>query len=378
MHRTNPNIAIVTDPFPSNAGSERALFSALELFPNAPVYTLVHHPATSISAPLVGHKVIPSWINRLPWAQTQYRNYLPLLPLAIEQFDLRGYDLVLSFHYAVAHGAICRPDQLHICYTYTPLRYAWQNAHEYFNGRDPVSWLARIILRRFRIWDVAASARVDHFAAVSHWTADCIRRAYGRTAEVIYPPVDVDRFKPALSAREDYYVALSRLVEHKKLTVVVEAFSKMGLPLIVIGQGPLYAELKRHAAPNVKLIGYQSDEAVVDYLSRARALVHAAEEDFGIALVEAQAAGCPVIALGRGGARETVVDGKTGILFSDQTSASLIEAVEKFERERAAFSQAALIANARRFDKKRFQQEFKAMVAREWDRFSARQGGAQF
>lgn len=367
----SPKIAVVIDALSSFGGAEHVLDAVLEIYPKASIYTLVYNPAAFLGTCIAEHEVYTSWIQRVPGGRMHYRSYLPFLPLTVEQFDLRGYDVVLSFSYAVAHGVLCRPDQLHISYTFTPLRYAWQNAHEYFQ-HGPFSGLAQLILHYFRMWDQNAAARVDHFAAISQWTAASVRRAYRRQAEVIYPPVEIDRFRP-LYPREDYFVAFSRLVGHKKLELSVEAFSRLGLPLVMMGEGPERKELEAHAAPNIKFAGWQSDEKVAELLGRARALVHAAEEDFGLVMVEAQAAGCPVIAFGRGAAPEIVLDGQTGFLFSEPTVESLMDAVRRFEREGSLIREDNLLRNAHRFERRHFQEQFVRMVEREWKDFSYRQ-----
>ena len=361
-------IAVVFDALSVYSGAERVLEAVLELYPQAPIYTLVHNPGAFAGTSIADHKVHTSWIQNTPGSTLYYRNYLPLMPLTVEQFDLSGYDLVLSFSYAVAHGVLCRPDQLHISYTFAPLRYAWQNAHEYFQ-KGPLSPISKIILHYIRFWDQTATSQIDHLIAISDWTAACIWRAYRREAEVIYPPVEIDRFKP-LSPRSDYYVAFSRLVRHKRLEIIVQAFSKLGLPLIVIGEGPERKSLEALAAPNIKLLGRQSDQAVAELVGRARALVHAAEEDFGLVMAEAQAAGCPVIAYGSGSSREIIVEGQTGLLFPEQTVESVMDAVQLFEQEAKSFSQTKAIKNARRFSKGRFQNQFDQMVERHWASFT--------
>lgn len=362
-----PNIAMVIDAMPSYAGAEHVLAAALEVYPDAPVYTLVHQPSAFASTPLAGHKVYTSWIQRVPGGRAHYRKYLPLLPFTIEQFDLGAYDLILSFSYAVAHGVLCRPDQLHLSYTFAPLRYAWQNSREYFQ-RGPLSPFAQLALHAFRIWDQEAASRVDHFAAISSWTASCIRRAYRREAEVIYPPVEVDRFRP-LSPRGDYFVAFSRLVGHKRLELIIDAFSRLGLPLVVLGSGPERRRLQARASANIEFLGWRDDNAVAGILGRARALVHAAEEDFGLVMVEAQAAGCPVIAFAGGAAPEIIVEGRTGLLFFESTVDSLIEAVQCFTRQEKTFEQSEILENARRFCKDRFQEQLAQMIDREWGDF---------
>ena len=359
-----PKVALVIDALASFTGAERVLATVLGIYPDAPIYTLAYDAPAFQGRPIASREVHTSWVQRLPWGSTRYRNYLPLLPLAVESLDLRGYDIVLSFSYAVAHGVLCRPDQMHISYTFAPLRYAWQSAHEYFQG-GLVGAVSSLIMHYMRLWDSGAAARVDHLAAISSWTAACVRRAYGREAQVIYPPVDTSRFHAA-SERESYYVAFSRLVRHKKLELVVEAFSKLGLPLVVIGEGPERRRLEAMAGGNVRLLGWQSDEAAADIIGRARALVHAAEEDFGLVMAEAQAAGCPLIGYAGGAAREIMVEGETGLLFQEQSAASIADAVSRFENDSARFRPEFAVRNAQRFSKERFCAEFSQMVTSRW------------
>ncbi len=366
----DPKLAFVIDALPVMGGAERLLAAALEVFPDAPVYTLIFDRPAFDGTIFARKEIHTSFVHRIPAGRRWYRNLLPLLPLAVEQFDLRGFDIVVSFHYAVAQGVVLRPDQLHISYVHTPMRYAWQEYQSFIKeaGGGPKGWVARLILHYFRLWDVAAARRVDHFAAVSQWAARCVWRAYWREAEVIYPPVEIDRFRP-LEPRQDYYIVVSRLVRHKRLDVVVDAFSRLGYPLRVVGDGSERARLSKMAASNIEFLGWQPDERVAELLGRARAFIHANEEDFGIALVEAQAAGCPVIAYATGGACETVIEGETGLFFAEQSADSLAEAVSRFERENLRFDVATLHRNAARFGKIRFQQEFAAMIEWEWRKF---------
>jgi len=364
-------IALVQDALPYMSGAEKVLAAILELYPQAPVYTLVYNRQAFQGSIFAGHPVIPSWINRLPGAARNYKLYSPLLPLAVEQFDLRGYDLIISHSYAFAHGVLPRPDQLHISFRSTTLRYAWQSFHEFTHrgGRLRGALLAPL-LHYLRLWDLAAAQRVDHFLACSGWIADCIWRAYRRTSTVIYPPVEIERFQP-LSPRQDYYVTLCRLVAHKRVDLIVEAFSRLDKPLVVIGDGPARRRLQRQAEANVRFLGWQPDETVSEVLGRAKAFVYAGEEDFGIAVAEAQAAGCPVIAYSGGGAAEIVVPGSTGLLYPQQTVEALIESVGCFEKSQADFDPGAIRTNAERFSRPRFQQEFAAHVDNLWQAFEA-------
>ncbi len=369
--RREPRVGIVIDALSAYRGAERVLAAVLELFPEAPVHTLVYEPDQFAGTCIAGHTVHTSFIQSLPGGRRHYRTLLPLLPLAIEGLNVGECDIVLSFSYAVAHGVRCRADQLHISYTFAPLRYAWQDAGEYFQG-GPVAPLAQLVMRRFRPWDREAAGRVNHFAAISEWTAECVRRAYRREAEVIYPPVEVERFGP-MHPRGDYFLAFARLVRHKRLELTVEAFSKLGLPLVVIGEGPERSKLEAKAGPNVRFVGARSREEAAALLGRARALVHAAEEDFGLVLAEAQAAGRPVVAFRGGAAPEIVVDGKTGVLFPERSVDSLIGAVQCFLKQEGSFNEDECVANVQRFHKRRFQAAFSEMVQREWSGFALKQ-----
>jgi glycosyltransferase involved in cell wall biosynthesis len=335
--------------------------AALERFPSAPVYTLIYNRASFEGTPLAGRDIRVAWVDRLPAASSYYRNYLPILPFAIRQLDLRSYEVVVSFHYAVAHGIQPRPGQTHLSYVYTPLRYAWRESGPYLPRFAPARWAAAAILGGIRGWDRRVSRCVRSYAAVSSWAAGNVRRAFGRSANVIYPPVDVERFA-ALEERDGYFLTVSRLVAHKRVDLVVDAFSRLGLPLVVVGDGPQRAALQRSAAANVRFLGYRPDAEVADLMGRARAFVHAGEEDFGIALVEAQAAGCPVIAFAGGAVSETITDGVHGLLFAEQSADGLVEAVTRFEREGRCFDRAELRRNAARFRTERFQDEFSRWV----------------
>jgi glycosyltransferase involved in cell wall biosynthesis len=365
----SPRIALVQDALPFMGGAEKVLEAVLEIFPEAPTFTLVYNPDRFRGTIFENHAIYSSFTNQLPWANTHYRSYLPLFPLAIEQIDLREYDVILSFSYAVAHGVLTRPDQLHISFTYTPLRHAWNHYHQALQERGlnkgPISWAVRLFLHYLRLWDFSAAQRVDHFVAISEWVSRLISKAYGRSSRVIYPPVDIDNFQSILP-RKDYYLTVSRLAHHKKVDLIVKAFSQLGLPLIVVGEGAEYKHLARLARPNVRLLGWQSDRQIQELLGRAKAFVHAAEEDFGIAIVEAQAAGCPVIAYGSGGALETVISGKTGVLFPEQTVESLVCTVQRFEAIGQDFDISDLRWNASRFSKRRFQQDVINLIFNTW------------
>lgn len=354
----NSKIAFVVDALPGLGGAEKVLMAALELFPNAPIYTLIYNRDKFENTPIARRRVVTSFIEHLPLARDQYRKYLPLMPFAIEQFDLRSYETILSFSYAVANGVnVCEGQRL-LSYTFTPMRYAWSNIG--LDGKPRRSSLVLDwIFKRFRKWDIEAVNRVNKIAAVSNWIADWIHQAYQREPIVIYPPVEVGRFSPAAD-RENYFMTIARLVPHKRLDLLVEAFNRLKLPLIIVGDGPERSNLERRAAENVRFLGFQSDTAVEDLLKRARAYICPGKEDFGIAMVEAQAAGCPVIAFGKGGACEIVLENQTGLFFKENLPESLIAAVEKFNG--MEISSPECTANAMRFNKKSFIRELRTFV----------------
>jgi len=343
-------IAFVIDALPGIGGAEKVLMSALELFPDAPIYTLVYNRDRFRNTPIARRQVVTSFIERLPYAQDHYRKYLPLMPFAIEQFDMSNHEMILSFSYAVANGIKLCEGQRHLSYTFTPMRYAWSNLGLDGKQRRP-SLVLDWIFKRFRAWDLQAVGRVHKLAAVSCWVADWVRRVYQREPTVIYPSVEVGRFSPHAD-RENYFMTITRLVPHKRLDLLVEAFNCLKLPLIIVGEGPERTRLERRAAENIRFLGFQADNVVEDLLERARAYICPGKEDFGIAMVEAQAAGCPVIAFGEGGAREIVLENQTGIFFDEDTPESLIAAIKKFRA--VSISSRECKANAMRFNKNRF------------------------
>lgn len=365
-----PRIAIVVDALPAYRGAERVVGSVLEMYPEAEIHTLIYEPRNFAGTPFESRVVHPSLIQKVPGAKRGYRSLLPLLPLAIERLDLSGADIVLSFSYAVAHGARCGPDQLHISYTFAPMRYAWQEAGGHFQS-GPMALAARLIMHSFRKWDRAAAGRINQILAISAWTARCVEQAYGRQAQVIYPPIDTERFKPR-SNRGEQFVAFSRLVRHKRVDLIVQAFNQLGLPLLVVGDGPERKDLEARAAPNVKFTGSIGDDEAMRLVGEARALVHAAREDFGLVMAEAQSAGTPVIAYGGGAAPEIVVDGKTGALFGEQEVESVAAGVRCFLEDEGQYETAACRANAMRFDRRQFQRAFGETVERCWKEFRSR------
>jgi glycosyltransferase involved in cell wall biosynthesis len=366
-------VALVHEWLVTLAGSEKVVEATLELFADAPVYTLVCDPDQCRGTRFAQHTIHTSFINRLPFARTRYRAYLPLMPLAVEQFDLDRYDVIISSSHAVAKGVITRADQLHISFVHSPPRYAWDLRHSYLkdskSSRGLKGLLTQAMLHYFRLWDFVSAQRVDCFVASSHFIARRIWKTYRREATVIYPPVSVERFRPSRQ-RENYYCAVSRFVPYKKMDLIVAAFSRMQLPLVVIGDGPEWHKVKRMAAPNVSMLGWQPHEVMREHLERCKAFVFAGEEDFGIVLVEAQAAGAPVIAYGVGGARETVLEGETGLFFQDQSVEALIAAVHEFETGNYQFDAIRIGQHAERFNKRRFQTEFGELVHQQWAKFA--------
>ena len=345
----------------------------LAVYPQADLFSLVDFLDPSQRSFIQNKCVETSFIQKLPWARSKFRQYLPLMPLAIEQFDLSAYDLVISSSHAVTKGVITGPNQLHLCMCYSPMRYAWDLQHQYLResgaGNGIKGWLVRWMLHQIRQWDYRTANGVDHFIAISDFIARRIWKVYRRRATVIYPPVDVNAFE-VTEQKQDFYLAASRLVPYKRLDLIVQAFAQMpDKQLVVIGDGPEMKRLRSLARPNIQLLGYQSDRILKDYLQTAKAFVFAAEEDFGILPVEAQAAGTPVIAYGRGGALETVVESQTGLFFKQQTVEHVIAAIKQFETQPADFDPWVIRRHAERFSVQRFQREFQSFVEDTWMRF---------
>ena len=364
----NVRVAIVHDWLVTYAGAERVLEQIVACFPDADLFSVVDF--LDDRSFLRGKPVTTSFIQKLPKARTKYRAYLPLMPIAIEQLDVSAYDVVISSSHAVAKGVLTGPDQVHISYVHSPIRYAWDLQHQYLQQskltNGPKSALARLILHYIRNWDIRTSNSVDTFVANSQFIARRIRKVYQRDAHVIFPPVDVDAFV-LHEQKEDFYLTASRMVPYKKIDLIVEAFARMPQRrLVVIGDGPDMQKIRAKAAPNVEIMGYQPFKVLQDKMQRAKAFVFAAEEDFGISVVEAQACGTPVIAYGKGGALETVRDlsssRPTGMFFEEQRAESIIAAVEEFDTQASRFVAADCRANAERFSAAHFRERFFAHV----------------
>lgn len=351
-------VALVTDWFTSFGGAERVLMELHRLFPEAPLYTSVYDPA-GLPEELRGWDVRPSFLQRVPLARGRYRAFLPLMPLAFEQFDLREFDLVISCSSACAKGVITRPDALHLCYCHTPCRYVWDLYHDYTAGMRGRALFAPVA-HWLRIWDRISSDRVDQFVANSREVAGRIRKHYRRDAEIVHPPVDVERIQPNGAPPEDFYLTVSRLVPYKRIDLAVQAATRLGRRLVVVGDGPERGRLETMAGPSVEFTGHLTDAEVASLLARCRAFLFPAWEDFGIAAVEAQAAGRPVVAFGRGGALDSVVDGRTGVLFEEQTVAGLVEGMLRFDRSH--IDPQVCRSNAERFGASHFRERMSATI----------------
>jgi glycosyltransferase involved in cell wall biosynthesis len=351
-------VALVHDFLVDVRGAERVFLALCDLFPDADLFTAVYDEEGT-EGRFAHRQVTTSFLQRAhPTART-FRALLPLYPAAMESLDLRGYDLVISSSSAWAHGVIPDDDAVHVCYCHNPFRYAWNARQETLQARGPFARAALgVVFQRWRQWDWIAAQRVDAYVANSQTTKRRVARYFGREATVLHPPVEVDRFTPATPG--DAYVVLSELMAHKRIEVAVRAFNELRLPLVVVGDGPDARRLHRLAGPTVSFTGRVSDAEAARLLARARALVVTATEEFGIAAVEAQAAGRPVIALHEGGVRETVVEGETGMFFERPEPADLAAAVRSFDV--LAVDPEACVANARRFDTAHFRRGLRAVV----------------
>ncbi len=368
-------IAIVHDWLVTYAGAERVLSALLKIWPDADLFSVIDFLSDEDRAHLGGKHAQTTFIQHLPKARTRYQQYLPLMPLAIEQLDLSGYELVISSSHAVAKGVLTGPDQLHISYVHSPIRYAWDLQHQYLNeaglSHGLKSKMARMILHYMRMWDQRTAAAVDEFIANSHFIGRRIDKAYRRPSTVIYPPVDTRGFD-LQTQKQEYYLTTSRMVPYKRVPMIVEAFRAMpDKHLIVIGDGPEMEKCQALGAANVSLLGYQPFGALREYLRNAKGFVFAAEEDFGISPVEAQACGTPVIAFGRGGTLETVHgldhEQPTGVFYHQQTAGAIIAGIHEFEANAHRITPQACRENAERFSTERFEREMHHFVESRWN-----------
>jgi len=357
-------VALLHDYLNQAGGAERVLLALTELFPEAPIYTLIHDPKKL--AGFEDKDIRTSFLQKLPLASSKIRWYLPLMPTAVEQINLNDYDVVISSTSALIKGVITHPETLHICYCHTPTRYLWSEAHSYakeIKEGKLVKHFLPFILNRLRTWDQLAAQRVNHFIANSNFVAKRIKNYYNRESTVIYPPVDTENFyiSPDLG---NYYLVISRLKPYKKVDLVIKAFNKLNLPLKIIGTGEEENKLKKMARSNIEFLGAISEEQKRDYLSKCIALIHPQEEDFGITVVEAMASGRPVIAYAAGGALETVIDNQTGKLFDEQSWEALIDTIIKFKS--SEYNPQTIKQSAEKFNIKHFYQSMKDFVEKKW------------
>lgn len=343
-------------------GGERVLESLCRLYPQADIFTHVVD-RSKLSQTLLQHNIFTTFIQKLPWSKKFYSKYLPLMPNALEQLDLSEYDLIISSESGPAKGVITRAGSLHICYCHTPMRYLWDFYHLYMANASPIVRLfMRFFCTRLRMWDVTSSNRVDHFIANSHTVARRINKHWRRKAVVVHPPVTVDDFPLNTNERDNYYLYLGQLVHYKRVDIAIEACNRLGLRLIIAGDGECRKALQDIAGPTVTFIGHQRHDQINSLYANCRALLFPGEEDFGIVPVEAMSTGAPVIALGCGGATETVIDGKTGVLFAEQTADCLCAALEHFEQHCLDFDPRVISQHASTFSEQRFQTEFLEQV----------------
>lgn len=370
-------VAVVHDWLYTLGGAEQVLREILRCYPDADVFTLFDVLSPEDRAKIGFKKARTSFLQKMPFIRKRHRTYLPLMPIAIEQFDLSGYDLVISSSYAVAKGVITGPNQLHVSYVHSPMRYAWDLQHAYLNESGYTvgikSAVARALLHRMRIWDVRTAHGPDAMLANSNFVAKRIKKVYGRDAKVIYPPVTMSQL-PADLPVGDHFLAASRLVPYKKIEAVIQAFADLpDQKLIVAGSGPDAERLKAVAGPNVTFVGFVSDEKLRELMATARAFVFAAEEDFGIIVVEAQSEGAPVLAFGRGGARETVSASpelRTGMFFDSNEPKAIAECVRAFVAQETSFSRADCRIQAEKFSAERFRSELTSFVNEQMGTFT--------
>lgn len=367
--------ALIHDWYAGYTGAEKCIESITNIWPDFDHYTLIdtlsEEERTKV---LKGKKTNTSFIENLPFGKKKYRVYLPFFPFAIEQFDLTEYDIIISSSSSIAKGVLTRSDQLHISYVHSPIRYAWDLYFQYLNesglNRGLKGFFAKYILHRIRIWDVSTANRPDFYIANSNYVAARIKKTYGKDSIVLYPPVDITNFKVS-DEKKDYYITFSRMVPYKKIDIIVEAFSSTNKKLLVIGDGPDLKKIKKLSSQNIKLLGYLPKLEMIELLQKAKAFIFAAEEDFGIAPVEAQACGIPVIAFGKGGILETIkgvfphedsVLDKTGVFFKKQNAQSILNAITFFEKHEKEFDKQQIRANAENFSKEIFEKKFEETV----------------
>ncbi len=378
-----PRIAIVHEWFVTYAGSEKVVEQLLHVYPDADVFALFDFMPAAERGFLQGKTVHTSFLQKFPFISPKnYRTFLPLMPLAVEQLDLSPYDIIISSCHAVSKGVVTSPDQLHIGYIHSPMRYAWDLQGTYLAGSGfgaLKEMLARAILHYMRIWDFLAAQRPDKLLGNSGFIVRRVNKIYKRDATPLYPPVDTDAYFPG-QTREDFYLAASRLVPYKRFDIILEAFRAMPeKQLTIIGDGPDAPLLMKDLPPNITWLGYQPNDTLRDYMQRCKAFIFAAKEDFGIMPIEAQACGAPVIAFGEGGCTETVIgldaDAPTGVFFPSQTADALREAIQVFESHQSYFNPLVSRKNSERFSNQRFQREIQEFVDNAWGEFQRQKKG---
>lgn len=367
-------VAIVQEWLVTVGGSDKVVKAIQDVFPDADIYTLVAKKEVCDELGIPWEKVHTSFIQKMPLGTKKHRAYLPLFPFAIEQFDLRGYDVVISSSHCVAKGVLTKADQLHICYCHSPIRYCWDMYNEYLEeshlDKGFKSWLVRLMLHPIRQFDAIAGSRVDYYISNSDYVGQRIRKTYRRKATTIHPNIDISNFE-LCNDKQEYYLASSRLVAYKKIDTIIEAFNQMpDKKLVVIGGGPNLEAYRKLAKDNVTVMGYQPFDVLKEKMQHAKAFVFAADEDFGMIPIEAQSCGTPVIAYGHGGSLETVNGGKTGLFFNEQTPEAIVEAVNKFESIGSQpFAPADCRQWAEGFSEERFKREIKEFVEEKYEEF---------
>lgn len=367
-------VAIVQEWLVTVGGSDKVVKAIMDVFPDADIYTLVAKKEVCDELGIPWEKVHTSFIQKMPLGTKKHRAYLPLFPFAIEQFDLRGYDVVISSSHCVAKGVLTKADQLHICYCHSPIRYCWDMYNEYLEeshlDKGFKSWLVRLMLHPIRQFDAIAGSRVDYYISNSDYVGQRIRKTYRRKTTTIHPNIDISNFE-LCNDKQEYYLASSRLVAYKKIDTIIEAFNQMpDKKLVVIGGGPNLEAYRKLAKDNVTVMGYQPFDVLKDKMQHAKAFVFAADEDFGMIPIEAQSCGTPVIAYGHGGSLETVNGGKTGLFFNEQTPEAIVEAVNKFEAMGSQpFAPAVCRQWAEGFSEERFKREIKEFVEEKYEEF---------
>ena len=361
-------IAIVCDWLTNQGGAEKVILGLHQLFPNAPIYTSLYNPEKVKGFEKA--EIHTSFLQNIPFAKTKHQFFLNFMPKVFENFDLDQYDIVISSSHSCAKGIIVKPGTLHVCYCHSPMRYAWEN-HQNYLKEYPVSGLikklAGFFIHKIRLWDRLSADRVDQFIANSNYIKKRINKYYRRESVVIYPFIKPQNFETA--TKRDYYLAVGRLTAYKKFDLIVQTFNQNNLPIKIVGTGPMEKQLRKIAKPNIKFLGFTNDQDLKKLYSEAKALIFPQCEDFGIIPLEAMASGCPVIAYGKGGALETVIDEQTGLLFNQQTSESLQQAINKLEQGQIKFSDQQIINQAKQFDQTIFNQKFLNLLEESWKKY---------